>query len=88
MNLYIKNIIITFCLYGFLIGLGTWLDSTSPGGPCSPGLGILFMMFIIPIITIFLFSISLIMFINKRKHYLFSLLVSSILIIIGLSQII
>lgn len=86
MSPFIKNLIITFSLYGSLYGLAILLNSVSSSGPCTPGGGILFIMFIIPIVTIVFFLTSLIMVINKRKDYLLSLFVSAIIMIVALTQ--
>lgn len=88
MNPHIKNLILTFLVYGALFGIASWLFSISPGGPCVPSGGALFMIYVAPVVTgVFLLG-SLIMVISKRYDYLLSLFVSIIIIIVAVSQII
>lgn len=88
MNPYLKNILSIVSLYITLWGISLILDSISPGGPCAPGLGALFILVIIPLVTLLAFIISLIMLIRKEYQYLTSLIITGTITFFTISQLV
>lgn len=79
-NPLIKKTLITIALYIAFISVTVILGELSPGGPCSPGLGAIFILIGAPIFLLVLFLFSLFCYVSGRKEYLPSLLINSVVI--------
>jgi len=76
-----RKALITIAIYVGLILLSALLGTLSPGGPCVPGGGLLFLLFICPIVVFILFCRDAICAAEGKKDFYLSLAINSLMLI-------
>lgn len=71
---YLKNLLTTIGLYLLLYLTYLVLDYSEPGGPCAPGMGILFLVLGIPFF-VFIMIMVISFHIKEKKHLLPGLII-------------
>lgn len=84
----IWNLLKTIGFYGILVGVTCILHYSSPGGPCVPSGGLLFLLFAAPISAIVLIIRNLYLLSKGKKEHVLSLfahvlVILSFIIMIG-----
>jgi hypothetical protein len=85
-NKYLIHLLKAITIYILLFMLFSIFSFSSPGGPCSPGLGTLFLLIALPFIVLFLLIYSASK-IKKEKAYILSFcihLLAAIIVLIKL----
>jgi len=70
----VKYFIFTLIYYGILTGLSYLLEKWVPGDMCNPGAGIVFLVFILPLLTFGIIIRKIYLITKGKKEYALSLL--------------
>jgi hypothetical protein len=81
-NKTVKNTVLTLLFYGLYFLLSYIAEYFVKSGPCTPGLGILLLIFL-PFLSLFLCIASLIRYFSYQKKYVrFSLIIHSVMLVL------
>jgi hypothetical protein len=75
-----KPIFVTLGIYAILAALIYWADRVSPGGPCTPGMGILLLL-LVPIISAILLVVTLVLVLRGRRTQIVPAILHGLVII-------